>query len=474
MPQDGIWAWDGTNNNWVKIKTDDQGRLYTVAVIDELNDIGDVEVAAPADGEALVWDDGAGDWIAAAPTPAAHKDSHDPEDGADPLDTAAPVKVGAANAVGTSHSLARADHVHEREHAIYTDAAAKAAAVQAGAITNAVTKAPTHDAVFDVKATADAAQPAATDAAAAVTAMGVLGDGNALNHDKYTDAEAKAAAVQAGAITNAVTKAPTHDAVFDVKATADAALPAANKYTDAEAKTQAEAARLDDHAAPEDNTDLDAAAGQHGLMPKLDKVKLDAAVTTATATTLVIRDASARTKFAAPGAAGDALIKGTRVTVAELPALTDEKIWKGTGGNVEEVDVYTDAKAVDAIEADGNLPVASITFIIDGATAEITTGIKGALEIPFACTINRVTLLADQSGSIVIDIWKQAYADYPPENANSIVAAAPPTLSSADHSQDSTLTDWTTAIAAGDCLMFNVDSIATCTWVTLSLKVTKT
>jgi len=154
--------------------------------------------------------------------------------------------------------------------------------------------------------------------------------------------------------------------------------------------------------------------------------------------------------------------------------MTDEKIWKGTGANVEEVDVYTDAKAVDAIEADGNLPVASITFIIDGGGSAITTGIKGALEIPFACTINRVTLLADQSGSIVIDIWKQAYADYPPENANSIVSAAPPTITTAVKSQDSTLTGWTTAIAAGDCLMFNVDSITTCTWVTLSLKVTKT
>jgi len=39
----------------------------------------------------------------------------------------------------------------------------------------------------------------------------------------YADADAKAAAVQAGAITNGVTKAPTHDAVYDVKVTADAA-----------------------------------------------------------------------------------------------------------------------------------------------------------------------------------------------------------------------------------------------------------
>lgn len=52
--------------------------------------------------------------------PGAHKDTHDPIDGTDKLDTATPVKVGSANAIGGSHSLARANHVHEREHAVYT------------------------------------------------------------------------------------------------------------------------------------------------------------------------------------------------------------------------------------------------------------------------------------------------------------------------------------------------------------------
>jgi len=118
--------------------------------------------------------------------------------------------------------------------------------------------------------------------------------------------------------------------------------------------------------------------------------------------------------------------------------------------------------------------VGSITFIIDGGGSAITTGIKGDLEIPFACTITRATLLADQSGSIVIDIWKQAYADYPPEDANSITSSAPPTITAATKSQDSTLTDWTTAISAGDTLRFSVDSITTCERVTLSLRVTKT
>ncbi len=51
-----LWAWDTTNNCWVKVKTDNQGRLYTVAVIDELNDIGDVNVPAPTDNYFVYWD----------------------------------------------------------------------------------------------------------------------------------------------------------------------------------------------------------------------------------------------------------------------------------------------------------------------------------------------------------------------------------------------------------------------------------
>ncbi len=88
---------------------------------------------------------------------------------------AVPVTVGSANAEGNSTSFSRANHVHAREHAKYLDSAAKAAAVQSGAITDGVTLAPTHDAVFDVKTTADAAQPAATDDADAVAAVEAAG-----------------------------------------------------------------------------------------------------------------------------------------------------------------------------------------------------------------------------------------------------------------------------------------------------------
>lgn len=118
--------------------------------------------------------------------------------------------------------------------------------------------------------------------------------------------------------------------------------------------------------------------------------------------------------------------------------------------------------------------VTSINFIIDGGGSAITTGVKGFIEIPFACTINQVTTLADQSGSIVVDIWKDTYANYPPTVADTITASAKPTLSSATKAQDSTLTGWTTSISAGDIIGYNVDSATTVTRVTISLKVTRT
>jgi hypothetical protein len=122
-----------------------------------------------------------------------------------------------------------------------------------------------------------------------------------------------------------------------------------------------------------------------------------------------------------------------------------------------------------------NLKTTTLTFIIDGGGSTITTGIKGDLgPIDFACTINAVTLLADQSGSIVIDIWKDTYANFPPVDADSITASAPPTISTATKSQDSTLTGWTTSISAGDILRFNVDSVTSIQRVTLALKVTLT
>ena len=116
----------------------------------------------------------------------------------------------------------------------------------------------------------------------------------------------------------------------------------------------------------------------------------------------------------------------------------------------------------------------AINFIIDGGGSAITTGEKGHLEIPFAMTITGWTILADQSGSIVVDVWKDTYANFPPTVADTIAGTELPTLASVQKNQDLTLTTWTTAVAAGDILAFNVDSITTVQRVTISLRGRKT
>jgi hypothetical protein len=118
--------------------------------------------------------------------------------------------------------------------------------------------------------------------------------------------------------------------------------------------------------------------------------------------------------------------------------------------------------------------VQTLVFVIDGGGATITTGVKGDITVDFPCTINQWTLLADQSGSIVVDLWKDTYANFPPVVGDVITASAKPTITTATKGQSSTLTGWTTAIAAGDVIRFNVNSVTSIQRVTVALKVTRT
>lgn len=117
------------------------------------------------------------------------------------------------------------------------------------------------------------------------------------------------------------------------------------------------------------------------------------------------------------------------------------------------------------------LGTGAIEAHFDGGGAEIADGTKVYLEVPFACTITAARALADQVGSIVVDVWKDTYANYPPADADSITAAAPVTIAAATKSEDDTLTGWTRSLAAGDVLVFNVDSCTTIRKCTVSLRI---
>jgi len=117
----------------------------------------------------------------------------------------------------------------------------------------------------------------------------------------------------------------------------------------------------------------------------------------------------------------------------------------------------------------GGIKDRELLAVIQGASGVIATGISGDVRIDFACTIVGWTLLADQTGSIQIDIWKDTYANYPPTVADTITAAAKPLISSGVKNSSTTLSGWTTTIAAGDTLRFNVDSVTAINRVTLAL-----
>lgn len=100
--------------------------------------------------------------------------------------------------------------------------------------------------------------------------------------------------------------------------------------------------------------------------------------------------------------------------------------------------------------------------------------VSRAIRAPYACTITGWVIAADASGSCVIDIWKDTLANFPPTVADTITASAKPTLSAARTASSSSLTGWTTSVAAGDWLIFKVDSASSITEVVVVLTVTRT
>ena len=129
--------------------------------------------------------------------------------------------------------------------------------------------------------------------------------------------------------------------------------------------------------------------------------------------------------------------------------------------------------ATGALTTNNNIRLGSFGITIDGGGSAITTGVKGYVEIPYDGTITGWNLFADQTGSIVIDVWKDTYANFPPTVADTIAGSEKPTLSSVQKNQDLSLSTWTTSVSAGDIIAFNVDSASTVTRVTLSINITK-
>lgn len=115
-------------------------------------------------------------------------------------------------------------------------------------------------------------------------------------------------------------------------------------------------------------------------------------------------------------------------------------------------------------------------------TLDIAAGYTtGAIEIPYDMTLQEVELVAlpitgQSTGSIVLDVWVDTYANWPPVVGDSICGAGvKPTISSALKSNDTDLTDWTTRnLTKGSKAFFNVVSCTNLRFVQVKFKALRT
>lgn len=164
-------------------------------------------------------------------------------------------------------------------------------------------------------------------------------------------------------------------------------------------------------------------------------------------------------------------IRFTEIATPSSPAASTHRLFVGTDGKLKKVNSGgTVSEFVTATYATKR----TFGVTIDGGGSAITTGVKGYLTVPYSGTITQWTLTADASGSIVIDVWKDTYANFPPTVADTIAGSEKPTLSSAQKNQDTSLSTWTTTVTAGDIVGFNVDSATTVTRVNLVIEMTVT
>jgi len=111
---------------------------------------------------------------------------------------------------------------------------------------------------------------------------------------------------------------------------------------------------------------------------------------------------------------------------------------------------------------------AEITFVLPGIASS-----KAWVRIPCDGTITGAYITGDISGSAVIDLWVDTFANFPPTVADTITASAKPTLTNQESNSDTTLTGWTKTLTEGNWIMANVDSCSVLNQIVLVITFNK-
>jgi hypothetical protein len=103
------------------------------------------------------------------------------------------------------------------------------------------------------------------------------------------------------------------------------------------------------------------------------------------------------------------------------------------------------------------------------STSPITTGEKGRKVVPYRGVIIGWKLIADQSTTTELDVWKANNSI--PTVSDTIVGSAYPALTAAELATSTTLTGWTTTVNPDDVFVLNVNSNDNATYILLELDI---
>lgn len=160
---------------------------------------------------------------------------------------------------------------------------------------------------------------------------------------------------------------------------------------------------------------------------------------------------------------GDGGAKG----VKSMPVQNANKVYAGPASGGDAVPTFR-----TLVAADIPTTVTARNYgcaVGDPAGSALSTGVLCYVVVPSACTIVAWDILVD-SGTATVDVWKVATGTAIPTDAASITASAVPAISSGTAIHSTTLTGWTTSVAANDILGFNLDAVATAKFISATIQ----
>jgi len=110
----------------------------------------------------------------------------------------------------------------------------------------------------------------------------------------------------------------------------------------------------------------------------------------------------------------------------------------------------------------------TVNYVVDSGSIAMLPGDKGTISIDVNGTIENLTIFSDQVGNLTLDILKSDFDTFP--TFTSIVGGVYPSFTNDQKVRDDNLTGWTTAIAAGDVIKFQVIGVSDINRFTVSLK----